>query len=235
MFSEEAASLPELTCETHSTPSRPWRRWLLTTVLLVFMQTAQAVEVSAMALFKDRAVLRIDGRQQLLKIGASSREGVRLISANAAAARIAIDGVEHDLALDGRIQSAFTAAPATQVVRLVPGDGGHYFVDGQINGNGVNFLVDTGATTVAMNKHFARSIGLRYSVEGSRGAVETASGVVAAYRVILDEVKIQSLRLVRVEGTVIDGDYPSKPLLGQSFLNRLDLHRAGAVLEIRAR
>lgn len=235
MFGEEAASLTEVPGETHW----PWRhaaQWLALTALLVLPALrAQAVDVSALALFKDRAVLRIDGRQRTLKVGESSPEGVRLLRADASAARVAIDGAEHELSLDGRIQSAFTAAPPPQVVRLVPGDGGHYFVDGQINGNPVSFLVDTGATTVAMNKHFARSIGLRYMVDGTRGAVETASGVVAAYRVLLTEVKIQSLRLGRVEGVVLDSDYPSKPLLGQSFLNRLDIHRAGAVLEIRTR
>jgi len=117
----------------------------------------------------------------------------------------------------------------------VPGRHGHYFSDGQINGNPIRFLVDTGATSVAINKNMARQIGLQYQVDGQRGLVDTANGTVAAYRVIFDEVKIQALTLKRVPGVVLDGDSPSEALLGQSFLNRLDIHRQGAVLELRAR
>lgn len=196
---------------------------------------ATATEVSAVALFKDRAVLIIDGHQRSIKVGAVSPEGVRLLAADAAHARIDVDGSASELRLDGRIQGDLGRSPTAMVVRLVPGPGGHYFVDGQINGNPVQFLVDTGATEVAMNKNFARSIGVSYAVDGTPSAVETASGVVQAYRVLLNEVKVQSLRLSRVEGVVIDGDFPSTPLLGQSFLNRLDIHRAGAVLELHSR
>ena len=235
---DAAASLTEWSSKAHSVSSAFFSSvrmsLLIVGVALPLSMPAGAAEVKAIALFKDRAVLRIDGKQRTLKVGQESPEGVRLIEANAKHARVAVDGAEHELALDGRIQGNLSAR-ATAVVRLVPGAGGHYFADGQVNGHPVNFLVDTGATTIAMNKHLARSIGLRYMVDGSPGMVETASGMVAAYDVILDEVKIHALRLTRVAAVVIDGDFPSDPLLGQSFLNRLDLHRAGAVLEIRAR
>ena len=177
----------------------------------------------------------IDGHQRTLKVGSASPEGVRLVQADAAKAHVEIAGSEHELKLDGHIQGEFAAAPAAMVVRLVPGPGGHYFVDGQINGNPTNFLVDTGATAVVMNKHLADRIGIAYLVDGTPSPVETASGVVAAYRIVLNEVKVQSLGLNRVDGIVVDGDYPSTPLLGQSFLNRVDLHRAGPVLELHAR
>ena len=65
--------------------------------------------------------------------------------------------------------------------------------------------------------------------------ISTASGVAHAYRVLFDEVKVQALTLKRVSGIVVDGDAPTEALLGQSFLNRLDMHREGQVLELRAR
>ena len=65
--------------------------------------------------------------------------------------------------------------------------------------------------------------------------VQTASGVVAAYRVQFDEVMIRALSLKRVDGIVVDGSYPSEALLGQSFLNRLDMRREGNVLELQER
>lgn len=232
MVDKEAASLPERPGETHSPAGRAAALCLL---LALAATPAMALEVSAVALFKSRAMLNIDGRQRLLQVGETSPEGVTLVQADADGARVLIAGQEQVLTLDQHIQDSFTAGPAPAVVRLVPGAGGHYFVDGQIDGHAVSFLVDTGATSVALNKHLARRIGLRYMVDGTRAVVETASGVVAAWHVKLDEVKIQSLRLTGVSGVVLDSDYPSRPLLGQSFLNRLDIHRAGPVLELRAR
>ena len=193
-----------------------------------------APRVAALALFNGKAMFEIDGRRTLLREGERSAEGVLLVKADANIARIEIDGVEVDLKLDQRIGGNLpvTAAP---VVRLVPGAHGHYFADGQLNGNAVRFLVDTGATNIAINKHIARRIGLRYATPRARGSVETASGAAVAYRVVFDEVKVQGITMRRVPGIVIDGDSPREPLLGQSFLNRLDIHREGLVLELRGR
>ena len=196
---------------------------------------ADLPRVSALALFKGKAVLLIDGVQRTLKEGEQSPEGVTLIKATSKLAEIGIGEERYELGLDGRISGVYAQGAAPQVVRLVPGVGGHYFVDGQINSNPVRFLVDTGATSVAMNKHTARRIGLQYSVDGTKGIVRTASGDAVAYSVILDEVKVRAVRLTRVKGTVVDGDHPLETLLGQSFLNRLDMRREGAMMELRER
>ena len=211
-------------------------RVLLVAVLIgLFTDLHGEPKVTALGLFKGTAVLSIDGKQRVLKKGESSPEGVRLIYADANRALVEIEGREFELSLDGKISGAIPAGPVSKVVRLVPGNGGHYFVDGQINGNPVRFLVDTGATSVAMNKHTARQIGIPYAVEGEKHTVRTASGFAVGYGVVLDEVRIRSRGIKRVTGTVIEGDFPSVPLLGQSFLNWLDIHREGAVMELRER
>lgn len=211
------------------------RVFALAAMLLIASVAQAEPKVSALALFKGKAVLSIDGKQRVLKIGASSPEGVELVAADSERAIIRIDEREFELRLDGKISGSFPAGPAPKIVRLMPAEGGHYFVDGQINGNPVRFLVDTGATSVAMNKHMARRLGIAYMVDGKNSMVRTASGTAVAYGITLDEVKIRSLRLKRVKGTVIDGDFPGETLLGQSFLNRLDIHRKGVVLELRER
>ena len=211
-------------------------RVFATCAMLLIVTVAQAEpRISALALFKGKAVLSIDGTQRVLKQGASSPEGVTLVSADSNRAIIRIGEREIELTLDVKISGSFPAGAAPKIVRLVPGNGGHYFVDGQINGNPVRFLVDTGATSVVMNKHMARRLGIAYTVDGEKGMVRTASGTAVAYGITLDDVKIRSRRLKRVKGTVIDGDFPDETLLGQSFLNRLDIHREGAVLELRER
>ncbi len=199
------------------------------------IQANEPTRAAAVALFKNKAVLVINGKRRTLKAGSTSPEGVTLISSNSESAVIKIDDEELTLRLDGKIVGKYTRGIAAKSLQLYPGSGGHYFVDGQINGSSVRFLVDTGATAVVINKNIAKRIGVLYRVDGTPTMVQTASGVVPAYRVRFDEVMIRALSLKRVDGIVVDGSYPSEALLGQSFLNRLDMRRQGHVLELQER
>jgi aspartyl protease family protein len=192
--------------------------------------------VSAVALFKGMAVLRIDGADVTLRAGQShAASGVRLVTATAHRAEILVDGQSVELALDDRIDGGRGMAAAPAVVRLLPGAQGRYFADGQINGNPVRFVVDTGATTVVVNRRDAERLGLQYDDSAVAGTMDSASGAVPVFRATLQEVKVQGLRVSEVSALVVDGDGPYTPLLGQSFLKNLDMHRKGQVLELRAR
>lgn len=208
--------------------------WAVMVAILASAAHADPV-VQAMALVKGRAALSIDGKRRTLLVGATSPEGVKLIAADAQVATIEISGRRFELHLDQRIGSAFAAAPKAKALLLAPGAHGSYLVDGAINGNPVSFIVDTGASMVAINKHTARQLGLMYRTDGRLGQVETASGVVAAYYVHFAKVKVRTLELNNVEGLVVDGEYPTTALLGQSFLNRLDMRRNGLLLELKER
>jgi aspartyl protease family protein len=195
----------------------------------------EAVRAAAVALFKDKAVLVINGKRRTLKSGAVSPEGVRLLEANSEFAVIEIDDKQLTLRLDGRIVGHYARGVASKTLQLYPDASGHYVVDGLINGNRVRFLVDTGATAVIINKNTAKRMGLLYRVDGRASRVETASGIVASYNVEFAEVSVRALTLKRVDGVVIDGEYPRVALLGQSFLNRLNMRRDGRMLELRER
>ncbi|MEM7542085.1 MAG: TIGR02281 family clan AA aspartic protease [Pseudomonadota bacterium] len=203
-------------------------------LFLIWGGVAADTKISAVALFKNKAVIKVDGKQRILKAGEESPEGVELLSATSEEATVTFDGAILHLKLDGRIINTFATAPARQIVRVAPGDGGHYTLDGTINGNPVKFIVDTGATSVVMNRNTAEKVGISYE-KGQPVAVETASGEAAAYRLDLKEVKVRALGIKNVPGVVIDGDYPTQVLLGQSFLNRIDMKREGPVLELRER
>ncbi|MGH8596174.1 MAG: retropepsin-like aspartic protease family protein [Gammaproteobacteria bacterium] len=208
--------------------------WYLCLSLLSAVSAAEvSPRLAAIMLFKDKAVISIDGKRRTLAAG-DTVDGITLKSADANAAVVAIGNRRVTLRLDGRIGAAFSAAP-TEILRLAPGEGGHYFVDGTINGNPVAFMIDTGATKIAVNKNTARRLGLTFRTDGVHGQVETASGRVDAYYVRFDRVKVRSLELRNVDGVVVDGDFPSIALLGQSFLNRLDMRRDGLLLELRER
>ena len=212
------------------------------TVFLVAMSAgllttaAQALPgIKAAGLFRGQAILVIDGKQRLLKDGQTSPEGVTLVQSTPRQAEVEFEGQRLSLTLDGSIGGALPSAPALKVVRLVAGARGHYYADGQVNGRPIRFLVDTGATTIAMNKPTARALGIPFLVEGQKRSVSTANGVVGAWLVQLDEVKVESIALKRVSCMVVDGAHPAVALLGQSFLNRLDSSRSGGVLELRER
>ncbi|HEX2795802.1 MAG TPA: TIGR02281 family clan AA aspartic protease [Immundisolibacter sp.] len=177
------------------------------------------------------AVLQVDGARRTLRVGQTSPEGVRLLAVSAGAARVQADGQTYEVPLGGRAGGALPAAQ-TAAVRIARGDGGMYHTAGTINGQSVEFLVDTGATTVAMNDATARALGIDYRA-GSRGLVETASGITEAYAVTLREVGVGSIRLPNVQAVVIRGAQPSRALLGMSFLSRTQIEHAQDALVLR--
>jgi aspartyl protease family protein len=79
---------------------------------------------------------------------------------------------------------------------------GHYLAQGEINGLPVHFLVDTGATDVAVSEKLARSMGLEF---GPRVTVMTAAGPAAAWKTRLRSVNLGSLALDNVRATITPG------------------------------
>ncbi|RKZ35766.1 MAG: TIGR02281 family clan AA aspartic protease, partial [Gammaproteobacteria bacterium] len=143
------------------------------------------------------------------------------------------NGKQDKYALGTRIGTTF-AAPAKQpVVQIWPTSRGMYEVTGSINGYPVKFLVDTGATLIAMNAPQARRLGIDYRVVGEPGLSSTASGIAKTYAVKLDRVRVGDIQLKDVDAAVIDGNFPTEVLLGNSFLNRLDMKREGKALLLR--
>jgi len=107
---------------------------------------------------------------------------------------------------------------------------GHYLAQGAINGQPVVFLVDTGATDVAISERTARAMGLEF---GPRMVVMTAAGKSAAWRTRLDRVSLGSLELENVRATITPG-LGKEALLGMSFLRYFSLRQEGDRLVIEA-
>ena len=214
---------------------------LATTVLLLALTLVPsggwAVEsVRIVGLFSGTAVIELDGRQRLLRAGQTSPEGVTLVSANAKEAVLEINGRRGTYALGSHISSTYASADGREIsVRIWPDPRGMYTVMGSINGFPVRFLVDTGATTIAMNSAQARRLGIDYRVVGKPGLASTASGVVRSYGVVLDRVKVGDIQMRNVRAGVIDGSHPQQVLLGMTFLNRVNMTREGQMLELRSK
>ena len=192
-----------------------------------------AGKITIFGLFKDKAVVLIDGKQHVLTVGDTGPEGIKLISASSQEAVLEMNGVQQTYSLGAEISGSFTGPDAGETVTIAPDNTGTYQINGSINGFQVSFVVDTGATFVAMNKHQAKRIGLDYKMQGVESISETASGYAKMYLVKLKEVKVGNITLHDVDGAVHDGDFPSVILLGNSFLGKVNMNREGMLLQIK--
>jgi len=191
-----------------------------------------AEKIVVVGLFTGKAIVEIDGKRRVLAAGETSPEGVKLLSATSEEAVLEIEGEARSYPLGTHIGTTYSTPAEGATVHIWPDASGMYTVTGSINGFPVEFLVDTGATRIAMNRNEARRLGIDYLVEGAPGMSATASGVVPTYYVRLDRVRVGDITLRDVEAAVIDGDFPIDVLLGNSFLNRLEMKREGKMLEL---
>jgi len=203
-------------------------------VLLLLAANAAAgdVAVKVIALFTDKAMLEVNGEQKILSKG-ETFGGVLLQSASGRGAVVVIDGETMKLGLNQSIAGNFKKREKISL-RIVPDAQGMYYTRGSINGKSTDFLVDTGATNVALSGHKASSLKIDFK-KGLRGQVQTAAGVVNAWNIELESVEVGGIRLSNVTATVIEGAHPAKVLLGNSFLRHTRMEQAGSVLEISKR
>jgi aspartyl protease family protein len=98
---------------------------------------------------------------------------------------------------------------------------GHFQTDGRIEGQRVAFMVDTGASLVALNEKSAARFGLRPSRGDYNATVSTANGTIKAARTRLAMVEIGGLVVRDVDAMVLPDEALSENLLGLSFLSKL--------------
>lgn len=221
---------------TSGTLGRNRARCVIALALLLAVPQVGAVErVALQALFKDKAILVIDGTRRVLAAGESSPEGVKLLETDTRkeTAEIEVAGQRQTLSL-GVVLGSF-ARKAGGSVTLYAEPDGHFHADGTINGRPVRFLVDTGATTIALSGAEASRLGIDYRNRGQAGYANTASGVVRMYAVKLDTVQLGEIILYNVDAGVVEGPFPREALLGMSFLDRVDMKRDGQRLELTQR
>ncbi|MCB1751131.1 MAG: TIGR02281 family clan AA aspartic protease [Gammaproteobacteria bacterium] len=121
-------------------------------------------------------------------------------------------------------------AAGVKEVILKRNPSGHYLAGGEINGSRVTFLLDTGATDVAVSEELADRLNLR------KGAVRfsrTANGTVRSWTTVLDDVKLGTIRLKDVRASILPTMRAGEVLLGMSFLKQLELVQRGNVLTLK--
>jgi aspartyl protease family protein len=108
---------------------------------------------------------------------------------------------------------------------------GHYVASGEINGREVTFLLDTGATTVALSARLARELGL---ARGAAISIDTANGVATGFKTRLDSVRLGDIEVHAVSAVFSDGMMDDTVLLGMSFLKHLEFTQRENQLILRA-
>ncbi len=193
---------------------------------------AWASDVGVVGLFPGKAVLVIDGGNPRTVPVGGSVGGVKLLSVDPDTATVEIGGKRQRLAIGQHAHSGSDGGGA-QTTTLTADGKGHFLTTGTVNGATVRFLVDTGATSVAMGASDARRANV--STSNARPiVVQTANGVTQAWLVTLDNVRVGDVTLHNVEGTVHHSDMPIV-LLGMSFLNRMEMKRDGQTMTLRKR
>lgn len=198
---------------------------------------SQAKKIAAIALFNDRAMISVDGQKAKIVRAGSIHRGVKLISSDTSEAVVEVAGERRTLTLNstatigGALAEPKNNSTASSIV-LYEDERGFFESPGQINGRSVRFLVDTGANLVVFNSRIADRLGIDYR-SGSRGFASTASGRATMYSVNIESIRVGGIELDNIRAGVIEGDFPEVPLLGMTFLSRLDMNRRGKTMVLR--
>jgi aspartyl protease family protein len=188
-------------------------------------------QVNIVGLFSNKAVVMINGgKPKTLSVGQTS-EGVKLLAADSKTATLQIEGKTKQLGMGQAASVGGAASNSVQSATLYADSRGHYVSDCQINGATLKFMLDTGATSVALNSGDAKFANIDWR-RGEPTLTNTANGVVTSYRVTIATLKIGGITLNQVEGSVLEGGSPSVVLLGMSALNRLDMKRQDIALTL---
>jgi aspartyl protease family protein len=121
--------------------------------------------------------------------------------------------------------TAVVAMPATvsggRTVVIPRGRDGHFQVDARVDGKRIGFMVDTGASLIALTESSAARLGIRPSSREFTAQVKTANGMARAARTELSRVEIDGVVVRNVAALIMPNEALSENLLGLSFLAKL--------------
>jgi aspartyl protease family protein len=213
--------------------ARHGRAALAAALLCALAAGTPAASVSFSGMLGDKALLIIDGQARGVAVGATV-QGVKLLRIDGTQAQVEANGVVTSLHLGGGAKVAGSEAGGGGTRIVIPvGLGGHYGGLATINDHSVQYMVDTGATSVAMGADVASKLGLDYAPSTAISAM-TANGGVAARKLMLSKVTIGNVTIFNVECVVVP-EAMSVVLLGNSFLSHFQMHSESDSLVLEKR
>jgi len=201
--------------------------WLLLLLAVLSSSPLLARDVLLLGVFPDRALVAIDGQRLVLIAGQEAQDAVRLLSTNTLDRRawLEIDGQRRELAVVSRSPAA-TRDTGLAEVRIHPDASGALTASGSINGHAVRFQLDPGTAFILLSGAEARRVGI-VTGQGQLTTVQTPAGRVFGHRVMLSRVQVGAVALDQVEAVVLQAEAPRLPVLGMSFLGRVQMREEG--------
>lgn len=199
---------------------------LLLLLLCSLSLSAAAQSVAINGTLGSKALLIVDGGFPKSVAVGESYKGVKVLSIQNDKVTVEMGGQRQILRV-GDAPASIGDKAGSQLsggrVVLSVGPGGHFMTEGMINGRTVQFMVDTGATSVSLSEADAKRIGLNY-LGGTPVSMSTANGVTQGWRVSLNTVRVGDVMVSGVDAVVSPGGMPYV-LLGNSFLSRFQMTR----------
>ncbi len=194
---------------------------------------AKATDVALAGVFPGKALVVINGGPpRTVAVGTRTQEGVRILAVDAESATVDFDGRSHRLFV-GQQALNIAGSGKAPTVSVHADSSGQFNTTGMINGAPMRFIVDTGASFVSLGRGDALRACIDFT-KGEPAMMQTANGVVRAWKVRLDSVRVGDVTLRNIEGIVHGSDMPFA-LLGMSFLNRMEMRRDGMTLQLHQR
>ena len=203
-------------------------RLLLTLAALLLPVLGWAQSVSLHGLLGRQALLIVDGKPPRAVAPGQTHLGVTVLSTDEDRAVVALAGGQRLTLRVGESPVSVGGAPApggSDRVALSADARGHFITPGSINNRPTQFLVDTGASVVAIGQAEADRLGLNYRT-GQPVTLRTANGTAPGWALKLATVRIGDVTAYEVDAVVTPSAMPAV-LLGNSFLNRFSMRRDG--------
>ncbi len=202
-------------------------------VLLVCMTIASNVysapRINYRGMLYGKALIKVNGSYIKLTPGQTSKNGVKLLSANLEAIVVLVEGKRYRYKKNSN-QGTILAEAEEITLKRDPGSGG-YWARGRINGKDVTFMVDTGASYVVINKVQARALKIKRGNKEIQ--VSTATKTETAYQVTLDTVSVGYIELQNIPAIITKHEHPPYPLLGMSFLRHVEINQENEQMTLR--
>lgn len=201
-------------------------RWGLATLmasLLVAPSLAQAQAVALAGILGSKALLVVDANPPKAVGAGDEYQAVKVLAVTKDEATIEVNGARRTLRLGEAPVSVGARGGSGKRIVLMADSRGHFVNTGTINGRVMQYMVDTGATTISIGRTDAERMGLNYQ-GGEPVRMNTANGVAQGWRMRLDSVRLGDVEVLGVEAIVTPQPMPYV-LLGNNFLTQFQMTR----------
>lgn len=222
-------------------PSAPWRGRVSVCLRVVSALAAvclsplwaHAQSVGIAGMLGSKALLVVDAHPPRALGAGDEFQGVKVLSVGKDEAVVEVKGAQRLLRLGEAPVSVGSRGGSGKRVVLVADSRGHFINSGTINGRVMQYMVDTGASTVAIGRPDADRMGLDYQ-KGQPVRMSTANGVAQGWRMRLDSVRIGDVEVLGVDAVVTPQSMPYV-LLGNSFLTAFQMTRVNDQMVLEKR